>query len=86
MQALSIHEQRQMKRDIQEIKALLQMRSINAKWVDMKDAKEITGLGRTSIIAKAKEGIFNTSKTGNKTQYYRPDLEKYRLENSTLKQ
>ena len=84
--ALSPSEQRSLLREVREIKKLLTMNGTIAKWVDMEEAKEITGLGRSSIIAKAGTGEFNMSKTGKKTQYYRPDLEKYRLNNSTLKQ
>lgn len=84
--ALSPSEQRSLLREVREIKKLLTMGGITPKWVDMNEAKAITGLGRSSIIAKSTDGEFNISKTGKKTQYYRPDLEKYRLNNSTLKQ
>jgi len=84
MQALTLSEQRQLLRDVKEIKKLLQIRGSVSQWVDINEAEQITGLKARSIRDKANEGIFNKQITGKKHRFLRTDLEKYSNENSTL--
>lgn len=56
-----------------------------SKWMDEKEAMEITGLKKRSLIYKRKAGIFNFSTaTGRKIKYLRKDIEAYLNDNSTL--
>lgn len=56
------------------------------KWVDEKEAQELTGLSSRSLRDKRKAMVFNwATATGRKVKYLRADLEKYIENNSTIR-
>lgn len=95
--ALIIREIKKMQDDIKFLKNVISFNAgaaIQAKWVYKDEAMAITGLKEKALMTRQiitnrkgeanPKGIFRVSITGKKRRFYRPDLEKYVRDNSSV--
>ena len=60
-------------------------KNVNPKWIHEEEAIAITGLSKSTLARKRKDGLLNYStQSGRKIKYLRRDIEKFLDDNSTV--